>query len=326
MPLVPARQPPFDIVRSSFLELGVSDLDRSRDFYVERLGFVESDGEGDALYLRGLEETSHHSLVLRRTREPLALRLGFRVASEADLEKAQGYFSELGCDVERLERPHRGPSLSVRDPLGVPLEFHAGIERVARKLQRYGEHRGAKPARIDHFNLFVADVQEAYEQYARLGFRTTEYTETEDADPALWAVWMHRKGNVHDLALTSGRGPRLHHVGIWVPSVLDVINTCDVLATTGHLDALERGPGRHGISNAFFLYLRDPDGHRVELYTCDYLTVDPDFEPIGWKLSDPQRQTLWGAPAPRSWFEEGSHFEGTEVKEPRLPAKPIVAV
>ena len=37
------------------------------------------------------------------------------------------------------------------------------------------------------------------------------------------------------------------------------------MATTGYLANMERGPGRHGIANAFFLYVRDPDGHRVEL-------------------------------------------------------------
>ena len=43
---------------------------------------------------------------------------------------------------------------------------------------------------------------------------------------------------------------------------------------------IERGPGRHGVSNAFFVYLRDPDGHRIELYACDYYTGDPDLKPL----------------------------------------------
>ena len=84
-----------------------------------------------------------------------------------------------------------------------------------------------------------------------------------------------------------------------MPGALNIIHLCDVMATTGYLANMERGPGRHGIANAFFLYVRDPDGHRVELYTSDYLTVDPDFEPIRWSLRDPQRQTLWGTPAPK---------------------------
>ncbi|HBV54429.1 MAG TPA: 3,4-dihydroxyphenylacetate 2,3-dioxygenase, partial [Rhodobacteraceae bacterium] len=65
----------------------------------------------------------------------------------------------------------------------------------------------------------------------------------------------------------------------------------------------------------FFLYIRDPDGHRIEIYCSDYQTVDPDLEPIRWSLKDPQRQTLWGALAPKSWFEEGSLFTGVTPKE-----------
>jgi catechol 2,3-dioxygenase len=168
-------------------------------------------------------------------------------------------------------------------------------------------------------------VQASYDFYRELGFRLTEYTETDGGDPKLWAVWMHRKGNVHDLAFTNGAGPRLHHIGFWTPGVLDIIHICDVMATSGYLANMERGPGRHGISNAFYLYIRDPDGHRVELFTSDYLTVDPDHAPIRWSLTDPQRQTLWGQPAPASWFEQGSAFSGVPQREPSLAAQPIVA-
>jgi catechol 2,3-dioxygenase len=56
-----------------------------------------------------------------------------------------------------------------------------------------------------------------------------------------------------------------------------------------------------------------------------YQTVDPDLEPIKWDLKDPQRQTLWGAPAPKSWFEEGSQFSGVVQRPATLEAQPIVA-
>ncbi len=98
-----------------------------------------------------------------------------------------------------------------------------------------------------------------------------------------------------------------------------------MLATSGYLANMERGPGRHGISNAFFLYIREPNGHRIELFTRDYLTVDPDLEPPRWSLTDPQRQTLWGHPASKSWFEEGSEFSAAPLREPVLEARPIVA-
>ncbi len=117
---------------------------------------------------------------------------------------------------------------------------------------------------------------------------------------------MQRKGHAHDLATTNGAGPRLHHFAYWLPDGARISQLCDILAGAFETDRIERGPGRHGITNAYFLYLRDPDGHRIELYTSDYLSVDPDFEPIRWQLHDPRRQALWGGHAPKSWFLEGS--------------------
>ena len=110
------------------------------------------------------------------------------------------------------------------------------------------------------------------------------------------AAWMHRKGNVHDFAFTNGPGPRLHHLAYWVPTAINIMHLCDVMASSGYLANIERGPGRHGISNAFFLYVRDLDGHRIELYAWDYLTGDPDHEPVRWSVRDPRRQTLWARP------------------------------
>jgi len=160
--------------------------------------------------------------------------------------------------------------------------------------------------------------------YSDFGFRVTEYTEDAQSKK-LWAAWMHRKGGVHDMAFTNGIGPRLHHLAFWCPTPLNIIDLLDLMATTGYVKNIERGPGRHGISNAFFLYIRDPDGHRTEIYCSDYQTVDPDLEPIKWDLTDPQRQTLWGAPAPESWFKEGSPFVVVDTKEPDLAASPIIA-
>ncbi len=69
---------------------------------------------------------------------------------------------------------------------------------------------------------------------------------------------------------------------------------------------IERGPGRHGVSNAFYLYLRDPDGHRVEIYTTDYYTGDPDNPTVRWSVDDGRRRYFWGNAVIRSWYTEGS--------------------
>ena len=325
MPLPePNLYPDFNIVRLSHVEYVVRDLSRSKAFYVDTLGLQISYEDAQMVCLRGLEERNHHCIILRKGETPVARDLGFKVFSEEHLDKAETFFANKGLPVSWEERPHQGRTLKTRDPFGIPLEFYHQMKTLEPIHQQYVRYKGVRPLRIDHFNCFSTDVDASVAFYNELGFRVTEYTEDEESKK-LWAAWMHRKGGVHDMAFTNGRGPRLHHVAFWVPTPLAIIDLLDLMSTTGYLANIERGPGRHGISNAFFLYVRDPDGHRIELYCSDYLTVDPDLKPIKWDLKDPQRQTLWGAPAPKSWFEEGSLFEDTPVREPALKAQPIVA-
>jgi hypothetical protein len=60
------------------------------------------------------------------------------------------------------------------------------------------------------------------------------------------------------------------------------------------------------VSNAFYLYLRDPDGHRVEIYTQDYYTGDPDNPVVTWDVHDNQRRDWWGNPVVPTWYTEAS--------------------
>jgi catechol 2,3-dioxygenase len=320
----PNLVPPFNTIRLSHVEYGVTDLARSRAFYVDTLGLQVTAVDSSTLHLRALEERGHHCIILRQMPTAEVRYLGFKVWDEDHLDRAATFFAAKGLPVEWVESPHITRAFRTLDPHGIPLEFYARMDRLPPIHQNYALYRGVKPLRIDHFNCFSPNVDASVGFWNEIGFRVTEYTEDE-ATGRLWAAWTHRKGGVHDLAFTNGTGPRLHHTAFWVPTPLNIIDLLDLMSTTGWLQNIERGPGRHGISNAFFLYIRDPDGHRIEIYCSDYQTVDPDHEPIRWDLKDPQRQTLWGAPAPRSWFEDGSLFAGTTPVQATLSASPIIA-
>jgi catechol 2,3-dioxygenase len=309
--LTPGR-PPFGILRAAHVEFRVTDLERARAFYVDLLGFVEQDREPDRLYLRGYEELDHHSLVLRQAPSAGVGHIAYRVAGEEDLEHLEALHRRHGLPVRWVEGEERGQgrALRVQDPAGFPVEFFFRIERCERLLQRYDRYRGAFVMRLDHFNVQCPDAEGLVRWYVReLGFACSEYTESTEDPPRLWAAWLRRKQNVHDLAIMTGVGPRVHHAGFWVQDQASVLRACDILAASGMVGSIERGPGRHGLSNAFFLYLRDPDGNRIELYTGDYLIADPDWPPIRWSLDDPRRATFWGHPPPSSWFDDASPVE-----------------
>ena len=321
----PNLYPSFNTVRLSHACLNVADLDRSKVFYTEVLGLHVSDETEGHVYLRAMEERGHHSVILQKSDDPGTVEvMGFKTFDEEDLDRAEAEFRAKGRPTQWVERPYHGRTLLTSDNIGIPLEFYHKMDRLPSLHQKFALYRGVKPLRIDHFNCFSPDVDASVAFYNDIGFRVTEYTEDE-ASGKLWAAWMHRKGGVHDMAFTNGRGPRMHHIAFWVPTPLNIIDLLDLMATTGYVSNIERGPGRHGISNAFFLYILDPDGHRIEVYCSDYQTVDPDHEPIKWDLKDPQRQTLWGMAAPKSWFEHGTEFIGVAPRESALNATPIIA-
>ncbi|MFQ5612680.1 MAG: 3,4-dihydroxyphenylacetate 2,3-dioxygenase [Anaerolineae bacterium] len=304
----------FNITRVGHAEIRVTDLARARAFYVDALGMLEIDSDREHIYLGGMEERDKYSLLLRRAESGGVGHLAFRVAAADDLDKIARVYEAHDLPTRWIEantlEAGQGRALRAHDPSGLPIEFYHEMEQRERLLQRFDLYRGAHVMRLDHFNCQVPKVQAAYDWWTgQMGFYCSEYTVSDDPSERLWAAWLHRKQNVHDLALMNGIGPRLHHVAMWLQDTNSVLRACDILAAMGMRESMERGPGRHGLSNAFFLYLRDPDLNRIELYTNDYIIPDPDFEPIKWTLSDPRRATFWGHYAPRSWFEEASQVE-----------------
>jgi catechol 2,3-dioxygenase len=296
-----------DVVRCAYAELVVTDLAAARWFYVDVLGLVVTAEDGDALYLRAFEEYLHHSLVLRRGTRAACARLGYRVRSADDLDRAEAFFRALGGRVDRVPAGATtgiGAAVRVEDPLGFPVEFFHAAAHVERFTQRYDLHGAAALARLDHFNVVTPDVPAAQRYYESLGFRVSE--DIADAEGTVYAAWMFRKPTVHDIALTGGDGPRLHHIAFATHERSQILHLCDHLGAARCPDMIERGPGRHGVSNAFYLYLRDPDGHRIEIYTHDYYTGDPDNPVIHWDVQDNQRRDWWGNPVVPSWYAEAS--------------------
>ncbi|MGH2858952.1 MAG: 3,4-dihydroxyphenylacetate 2,3-dioxygenase [Solirubrobacteraceae bacterium] len=304
----PPARTPFDIVRAARAELVVTDLEASERFYVSLLGLVLSGRTESALYLRGWEERQHHSLVLRQGPVAGVAALGFRVASGEDLDVLARELTARGIAVTESDHdvPGLGRALGAIDPFGYPLQFFYEMDQFETQAQRFDLHRGAPILRLDHLNLHEPRVEDAVAFWQSLGLTLTEYISTDSEPERITGAWLRRKPAVHDVALTMGRGPRLHHVGMWVGDPMGVLRACDQIAAAGHVDCIERGPGRHGVSNAFFVYLRDPDGHRIELYACDYYTGDPDHRPLRWSVNDARCRSFWGTRAPDSWYEQSS--------------------
>jgi len=311
----PIFRPAFAITRASHVVLRVADLQKSRAFYVDTLGFVVSDEDSNTLYLRGLEEGCHHSLVLQSGSEPACQRVGMRVLTEDDLDLAEAHFRRNGLPTQWVEVPFQGRTLHTADVVGTPLELCATMTTQPRRIMDFELFHGACPQRIDHFQVLTHEVRPALEFYMQIGFRLSEYIVPDGSDE-LRAVFLQRKGNPHDIVFVNNAGPRLHHAAFTIPEVYHLMYICDLLGRNGFGAGVEWGPGRHfGPGYARFVYLRDPDGHRVELFTNHYQTIDIEDEPIRWQVSD-LNTGRWGTPPPASWQQQGSAFAGAPLRQP----------
>ena len=174
-------RPPFNVTRASHVVHRVRDLAASRTFYADLVGLVVSDEDRDTIWLRGLEEGCHHSLVLKQG-DPATERAGFRVLTDEDLELAQAHFAKAGYPTEWVEVAHQGRTLHTVDPAGTPLEFCAVMETRPRLFHHVEIHRGACAQRLDHLQVVTPHVQACLDFYSAIGFQTIDIED----EPLRW--------------------------------------------------------------------------------------------------------------------------------------------
>lgn len=313
----PVFYPPFNITRASHTLLSVRDLEESVRFYTSVIGLLVTELHEGTAYLRGAEEACHHSLVLRTCavgEEPQCDAIGFRVLTDSELDKAFEWAAGRNVIAQWVDRPFQSRTLRLIDPAGTPIELCAHMPVVDRQMG-HKEASLAFAKRLDHFQVLNPNVDHSTPFYVDLGFRISDAIVI---GGELEACFFWRKGSVSDLVLMEGAGPRLHHTAYLVRKPDDILRACDMIGELGFSALMtEEGPGRHGMDGAYYIYFRDPDGHRVELFDGHYQTIDSELEPKQYppNVAAPP----WGLPTLESWFEEGSVFTDTEQNPPRNP-------
>lgn len=299
------------INRLSHVELAVTDLGRARAFYCDVLGLVPYVETPGALWLRAPEEFDVWSLKLTLDGEAGLLTFGFRVDGEAALDALAERHGRLGLPHRFLEEePGRGRTLRALAPSGHVVDFQHAVDEVALsgedgvRMPMRNTHltRGVAPARLDHINLRVPDIDRSLAYWRHeLAFSVSELSVDDDGRPL--RAWLRRAPFSHDVAMGRDAQRGFHHVAYAMRDAGALFRAADVLADAGYPHAIEYGPGRHGITDGHFLYVRDPDGSRVELYAGDYIR-DLDRPPLVWHGDSYERRGLlwWGAQPPASFL------------------------
>jgi catechol 2,3-dioxygenase len=282
------------------------DMEKSLWFWRDVIGLEEVERTGDTVYLRAWGEFEHHSLSLREG--PTSIdHIGWRAGAPEDVDAYAARLGELGVDVARVEAGEeagQGAAIRFALPHGEhPFEIYYDVdkpllpeERRSRLKNQTGRPgaRGVSPRRIDHVNIWTADPAPPKQWLEdELGFKTREYIQITDGPMA--GAWMSVTSLSHDVGVMADpmqRTARLHHVAYYLDNWHEILQAMDLLAEEGI--TVDLGPGRHGISQAFFCYVKDPgSGHRLELYSGGYHVFDPDWEPIEWRETDLKEGLIW---------------------------------
>jgi catechol 2,3-dioxygenase len=321
------------------VELLTPNPEASLWFFRDVLGLEHVESDGQSAYLRAWGDVYHHSIKLTEAPGAGLGHMAWRTIDEETLDRVAANLEQAGrgegwIDGDRghgrayrytMPDGHPGEVLWEVDWYEAPSELRSPMPS---RPQRYTGH-GAAVRRIDHVTLLCTEVEpqrEFLEQ--QLGFRHREGIFSDDMETEIGA-WLAVTNMSHDTAyLLDGKGAsgRLHHVAFWHDTREEVLRAADLLKDFGF--QIELGPTRHSLSEAFFLYVFEPGGNRVEIYNSGGgFRFAPDWGPVKWTVS--QRPTLYwpnNETPPPSLSTGSPALEGELVQNSDLGPRSLAAL
>jgi catechol 2,3-dioxygenase len=311
-------EPIFDVAWLAHVEIYTPDLAGTLWFFKDLLGLEETERHGDSVYLRAYEDWYHHTLKVTKREKPGLGHVAWRATSPQALERRVKALEASGLGDGWIEgdRGH-GRAYRFHTPDGHPMEilwdvdyYRTPSEAKSKLLNRPQRRplRGVPVRRIDHVNLLASDVTPNKQfMIDTLGFRLREHIILNNGAEA--GCWLSVSPLVHELAFMrdgAGAKGRLHHVCYWYGYPQHLNDIADIFQEVGI--QIEAGPGKHGISQALFMYVFEPGGNRVELFgDAGYLIFDPAWRPITWHEAELDKGIIWfGSSLPAEYFLYGT--------------------
>ena len=259
------------------------DLAQQTEYYTAILGLTVAAQEKDTVYLASTVD--HHAVVLRKGAQPQCTRIGFQIASTADLDAFEKQLAGHGIAAERRKDPE--PSISdmlvFKDPKGTVMEV---FKRGDFSQQKFQSH-GIVPHKLGHVAFHVTDVKRITKFYCDvLGFRESDWMGD-------FFSFLRCGPDHHTINLMQTGSDRHFHTAFELRDWAHMQQACDFLSLNGY--KLLWGPGRHGIGHNLFAYHRAPNGLITETFAeLDRMNEELGyFEPRPWHRDHPQRPKVW---------------------------------
>lgn len=280
------------VLRPGHVALRVLELDAAIHHYTEVLGLTETarDAQG-RVFLKAWDEADHHSVVLREASEAGMDYMGWRVDSDASLERFASELTRSGLVTDTGwiaagEHPGTGRRFRFTIPTGHVMELYAHKDVLGCATGYVNPEpwpdglRGMAPSRFDHCLLYGDDLDGTVKLFTEvLGFGLTEQI-VAGPEKLQIAAFLSCSNKAHDVAFI--RQPmknKLHHVSFVLDGWHEVLKAADIISKKKV--SLDLGPTRHGITRGETIYFFDPSGNRNEVFSGGYIYY-PDKPTITW--------------------------------------------
>jgi catechol 2,3-dioxygenase len=309
-------EPMYELAHLGHAELLTPAYDESLRFFVDVYGLDLVHEANGSAYLRAWGDHDLTTLKLTASERAGLGHVGWRTVSPQALDRRVAALEAGGPAGEWISGDFgHGPAYSFRAPSGQRMELYFEAEKYQAPAgggsyllnqPQSSVARGAGAARIDHINVLARDVPAAREFMCQsLGFKLREYLIPPGQPEA--GAWLSLMNKAHDLAIT--REPasaigRLHHLAYAVDNREDVLRAADIFCELGA--AIEFGPAKHSRTQGFFLYVIEPGGNRVEVFSGGIHIFAPDWEPVLWTTEGQGRSTAWGMDVPESFHSHAT--------------------
>lgn len=268
------------------VELGVTDLVRTSDFYANAWGLTRL-AAVDGSHIFRAAGAEHHVLVLQSRSQAGLLSVGFAVRSAAEVDALH---QRLLANEQTLVRgPGAQPAhlgggygLELAAPFGIRIRISAGV--AAHQPMPESE---SLPQKLSHIVINSPDRVALGRWFiAHLGFKLSDTTRTQ--------TFLRCGTDHHSLALGDAESLSVNHVAYEMAGIDGVMYGTGRMLDHGF--ASEWGLGRHGPGSNVFNYFIDPEGVAIE-YTAELdQVIDAHHQPgtPEFWTNFPRRPCRWG--------------------------------
>ncbi|MFP7296779.1 catechol 2,3-dioxygenase [Neobacillus niacini] len=321
------QEPIFDVAQLAHVELLSPKLEESVEFFKRFLGMEVTARTEKSVYLRAYEDFYHNTLIITESIQAGVGHVAWRATSPQALERRVAKIEKTGLGKGWIDGDiGHGRAYQFTNPDGHLMEILWDVEyyqveegQRSKLLNRPSKRpdRGVPVRRLDHINLMTSNPGADTDfMLDTLGFRLREQIQN---NGQVLGSWISVSNLVHEIAYMqepNGVKGKLHHLCYWYGIPQNLYDVADLLKDHGI--KIEVPPNKHGVSQAFCMYVIEPGGNRIELFgDAGYIITDPAWKPVVWDMKDvPGNGDTWiGTEFPQTWWTQGTPLTPVKSEE-----------